>query len=97
MVLISSSASCWQFLRGADVHVLADGQRFDLGHFDPGDGTADSLAFTHETIGAHVDIATLSKMANAKDLEIEVGRWQCKVKPKNAEHLKHFVDAVPVK
>jgi hypothetical protein len=97
MVLISSDASCWQFLRGADVHVLAGGNRIDLGHFEPGDGTISPTAFTNEFIGAYVDRAALEQMAAAGDLQVEVGRYQCKVKPKNIEHLKHFVEALPAK
>src|SRR5712664_2065942 len=33
MFAVESTANHWQFLEGADVRVLADDQRIDLGHF----------------------------------------------------------------
>lgn len=90
-VFISTSLE-WEFLHGADVHVLADGKQIDLGHFARGDGEV-GTSFVTEYLAAKVDRAALEQMANASDLEIEIGQYQCKVKAKNARRLKAFADA----
>jgi hypothetical protein len=98
LVVISSNPE-WLFLHGADVHVLADGKPIDLGHFEPADRRVNTFVMvtTTEYVMKTIDRAALDQMAAAGDLQIEVGSFQCKVKPKNAEHLKHFVEALPAK
>jgi hypothetical protein len=98
LVVVSNNPD-WLFLHGADVHVLADGKPIDLGHFEPADRRVNTFVMvtTTEYVIKTVDRAAIEQMASAGDLQIEVGPFQCKVKPKNAERLKHFVEALPTK
>lgn len=97
ILVIQCDASGWQFLQGADVYALADGARIDLGHFVPQQGVVSTSAYTTESISAYVELGALAQMANAKDLQLKVGRYECHVKPKNARHLKEFIAALPPK
>jgi hypothetical protein len=97
ILVIECDASRWQFLQGADVYALADGQRIDLGHFVPQQGTVSATAHTSEAITGYVELPALAQMANAKDLQLKVGRYECHVKPKNGRHLKEFSDALAKK
>jgi hypothetical protein len=98
LVVISNNPE-WLFLHGTDVHVLADGKPIDLGHFEPVDRKVNTFVMvtTTEYVMKAVDRAAIEQMAAAGDLQIEVGPFQCKVKAKNAERLKHFAEALPAK
>jgi len=92
-------AAHWQFLNGADVHMLADGQPIDLGLFVAATShvdATDDVVTTNEAIVGHANRSTLDRMTNAKDLQIEVGNYQCRVNPKNIQRLKEFSDALPL-
>lgn len=93
------TAGDWQFLKGADVHLLVDGEPIDLGHFVSIDTHVDSVAvvLTCETIGGPVSRAILDRMANAKDLQVKVGVYEIRLNAKNIAHLKEFSDALPNK
>lgn len=94
--IVISNNPDWLFLNGADVHVLADGKPLDLGHFVPADRRINTIVMvtTSEYLTAEVQSSALAAMANAGELEIEVGSFQCKVKPKNARKLKEFSDSI---
>jgi hypothetical protein len=96
--VVISNATGWIFPHGADVHVLADGQPIDLGHFLRGDGQVTTIVevMVLEPISGAVGRVALDQMANAHDLEIEVGPYQCKVNPKNIRRLKEFSGAFPL-
>lgn len=96
ILVITSTAKNWQFLSGADVHVLADGVRIDLGHFVSARGRIDTTfsVGTVEDIAGAIKPADLHAMASAKELYIEVGMYQCIVKAKNIVHLREFEDVV---
>lgn len=95
VLMIRSSASDWQFLHGADVHVLADGTPIDLGHFQKGDGKINTIlgVSVEEVVAGEVDRAVFERMAASRDLQIEVGLFPCTVKTKDIVRLKEFADA----
>jgi hypothetical protein len=96
-LLIYVTASHWQFLGGTDVHVLADGQPIDLGHFVALKSHVESVGSvtTNEIVVRSVDRSVLDRMANAKDLQMKVGPYEFKINPKNVERLKEFSAALP--
>jgi len=97
ILMVRSIADHWQFLEGADVHVLADGRRIDLGHFRAAGGhvETDIGVSTIEDVASYVERSALGQMASAKDLEIEVGLYACRVNSKNIQRLKEFTMAIP--
>ncbi len=92
-------AANWQFLKGADVHVLADGEAIDLGHFASADAHVETsvVVLTVEIVGGSVDRALFERMANAKDLQLKVGVYEIRLNAKNIERLKAFSDAIAKK
>jgi hypothetical protein len=96
MFWVVSTANHWQFLEGADVRVLADGQRIDLGHFRRYKAVMDTAGgvTVSEEIGGIVERDKLRQMANAKEVEIRVGPYPCKLAAKNIQRLKEFSDAL---
>jgi hypothetical protein len=98
MFTVESTANHWQFLEGADVRVLADGQRIDLGHFSPRKGVMDTAGGVtmDEKIFAIVERDKLRQIANAKEVEVRVGPYPSKLTANNIKCLKEFSDALPV-
>jgi hypothetical protein len=97
MFWVGSTANHWQFLEGADVRVLADGERIDLGHFRRYKAVMDTAGgvTVSEEIGGIVERDKLRQMANAKQVEIRVGPYPCKLTADNIKRLKEFSDALP--
>jgi hypothetical protein len=95
LLIIESTANHRQFAQGADVHVLADGQRIDLGHLFLHRATTDtSPRFTvSETIGGLVDRSALVKIAFAKTVELRIGPYETALTAKDLERLKSFTTA----
>jgi hypothetical protein len=95
MFTVESTANHWQFLEGADVRVLADGQRIDLGHFIPRKGVMNTAGgvTVDEKIFAIVERDKLRQMATAKEVEIRIGPYPCKLTSENIKRLKEFSDA----
>jgi hypothetical protein len=98
MFTVESTANHWQFLEGADVRVLADGQRIDLGHFSSRKGVMDTAGgvTVDEKIFAIVERDKLRQIANAKEVEVRVGPYPSKLTANNIKCLKEFSDALPV-
>lgn len=97
-LVIYSFASHWQFLDGADVYLLVDGERIDLGHFvsAKGDVTASfGTVVLSETIAADVDRAVLDKIATAHVVEMKIGAYETKLNDKGIERIRAFVAALP--
>lgn len=95
-LIIYSYSGSWQFLDGADVYLLADGERVDLGHFVSTKGTIDTSAWLSETIAAPVDRSVLGKIASAKKVELKIGRYEAKLNAKAIERIRAFAAALPV-
>jgi hypothetical protein len=94
MVIYSYSAN-WQFLAGADVHLLVDGERIDLGHFAKMKGNVDGRIVT-DTIAAPVGRSVFEKIAGAKSVEMQIGTYETKLKDKAVDRVRAFVAALPV-
>jgi hypothetical protein len=94
-LIIYSYSGSWQFLDGADVYLLADGERIDLGHFISTKGTIDTSAWLSETIAAPVDHSVLEKVAAAKKVELKIGRYETKLNGKAIERIRAFLAALP--
>jgi hypothetical protein len=96
MFQFETTADRLQFPDGADVHVLADGKRIDLGHFVPGRETMDAVKglTVNEKIHAIVDERKLKLIANAKEVELKIGPYPAKLTEMNIHRLKEFLDAV---
>ena len=92
MVIFSYSAN-WQFLGGADVRLLVDGERIDLGHFAKMKGNIDGRIVT-DTVAAPVDLSIFEKIASAKNVEMQIGTYETKLKDKGIERVRAFVAAV---
>lgn len=98
-LVIYSYSTNWQFLNGADVYLLADGERIDLGHFVSTKGTADRVGYgvsLNETIAAPVDRSVFDKIAGAKTIEMKIGPYETKLNVKGIERIRAFVAALPV-
>ncbi len=95
-LVVFVTAGDWQFLKGADVHLLVDGEPVDLGHFASIDSHVETVAvvLTYETIGGPITRAIVGRMANAKDLQMKVGAYEIRLNAKNIEHLKAFSKAL---
>jgi hypothetical protein len=93
-LVIKAYASNWQFLGGADVHLLIDGDRIDLGHFARMRGTVEGGVVT-DTIAAPVDRSVFEKIATAKSVEMQFGTYETKLKDKCITRIHAFVAALP--
>jgi hypothetical protein len=94
-LVITAYASNWQFLGGADVRLLIDGEHIDLGHFARMKGTVDGGVVT-DTIAAPVDRSVFEKIAAAKSVEMQFGIYETKLKDKCIARIHAFVAALPI-
>lgn len=95
VVYIYSWSNGWRFLQGADVYVLADGERIDLGHFKSIRADVRYGSTVDETIAGVVDRDVIRRIAQAKDLEMKIGPTAVKLKDKKIEHIRAFAAALP--
>lgn len=93
-------ANEWQYVRegGLTVHFIADDQHFDV-FFKEGSTRVPVTAAgvsTQEILATFPPISAeqFRKMANAKDLEIEIGAYAFKFKQSGIQHFKDLFDAV---
>jgi hypothetical protein len=96
ILMVFSEAGQYQLLGGADVRALVDGERINLGHFQPSAATSLGSGQISEMVGGYLDRATMNKLANAKDVQLRVGAWEIELKGKQIEKLKEFAEAIPV-
>jgi len=94
-LVIKAYAANWQFLGGADVRLLIDGERIDLGHFARMKGTVEGGIVT-DTIASPVDRAVFEKIGTAKSVEMQIGPYETKLNAKGIERVRAFVAALPV-
>jgi hypothetical protein len=97
-LVIYSYATNWQFLGGADVYLLIDGEKIDLGHFASVRGNADVVGngvSLSETIAAPVDRSIFEKIASAKIVEMKIGPYVTKLSSKGIERVGAFLSALP--
>ena len=93
-------ANEWQYVRdgGLTVHFIADGQHSDA-FFKEGSTRVPVTAAgvsTQEILATFPPISAeqFEKMANAKDLEIEIGPYAFKFNQRGIQHFKDLFDAV---
>lgn len=93
-------ANEWQYVRGGGltVHFIADGQHFDA-FFKEGSTRVPVTAAgvsTQEILTTFPPISAeqFGKMANAQDLEIEIGPYAFKFNARGIQHFKDLFDAV---
>jgi hypothetical protein len=98
LLMFCSYSKNWQFLGGADVYLLVDGERIDLGHFSAMKGTVDAFisVVVSEAITSNVDRSTIEKISAAKNVEIKIGTYETKLNNKGIERFRAFVAALPV-
>lgn len=97
-LVIYSYSDNWQFLGGADVYLLVDGERIDLGHFVSTKGNADVIGngvSLSETIAAPVDRSVFEKIAGATSVELKIGPYETKLNGKGIDRIRSFVAALP--
>jgi hypothetical protein len=94
-LVITCYSSNWQFLGGADVRLLVDGERIDLGHFAKMKGNVDRGVVT-DTIAGPVSRSVFEKIAGAKIVEMQFGTYETKLKDKCLDRVRAFVAALPV-
>jgi hypothetical protein len=93
-LIIYSYSQSWQFLDGADVYLLVDGERINLGHFASVKGTIESGGWLNETIAAPVDHSVLDKISAATRVEMKIGSYNTKLNAKGIERVRAFVGAL---
>jgi hypothetical protein len=97
-LIIYSHSTNWQFLDGADVYLLVDGERIELGHFVSTKGTVDAVGSSvllNETIAAPIDRSVFDKIGVSKSVEIKIGTYETKLNTKGIERFREFAAALP--
>jgi hypothetical protein len=93
---VISQADHWQFLDGAAVHVLTDGRRLDLGHFERMKAHTETYRgiTTYEEIFSFVDRSLIDTFAAAKTIEIKIGPYEAVLSAQDIERFRLFLDAL---
>lgn len=96
LIVIGSTADHRQFVKGADVHVLADGQRIDLGHLSPHTSTIETAKtyVVNEMIGGPIERADLNEIAAAKVVELRIGSYEAALHPGDIERIRDFATSI---
>lgn len=93
-LLFDSTTSDWQFLDYRELFVIADSQRLELGQgvrsgkVNPSYSRYSRVTVS-ERLGFELPLATFEKIANAKTVDLRVGRYEITLKD---EHLIAFRD-----
>jgi hypothetical protein len=80
-----------KFRGGADVFVIADGERIQLGHFRLTNwelGEGGPIVFRTETVAGAVDRQIFERIAKSNYVEIKVGELEAKLKDDRLKHLR---------
>lgn len=88
-----TTSRTWRFLNDTDLNVIADNERIPLGKMVRR-GKAESLlrvVSVRETLGATIPSSTMSKIANAKKVEMRVGSIEFEFGDNERQALRELV------
>ena len=90
-IIFAASTSGWQFSANRHAHFLVDGMLLDAGTFS-WDGRVNSASNLTEFLDIDTSPDVLRRIANAKQVEVQLGRFQFDLLPQNFAGLAALVD-----
>lgn len=89
----TSRTISWRFLKFHDLKLLIDGSLMDLGNAKhAGDVLSGGV---RESMDLHIDVSVLSKIANAKKIEVQLGTAEFALADEHLEAMRDFASRLP--
>lgn len=89
----NSRSERWRFLKFHDIKLLLDGELMDLGEArHSGDTVGSGVS---ENVTVHLTVKDLSRLLNAKKIEVQLGIEEFELKDEHLEAMRDFASRLP--